>query len=73
MMLANWTARIDDMKVAFLKEKCEDGEEIFIEEPQGMENHYWGLTVPRLLKPIYELKQAALLFWQSLLKIMKIW
>ena len=39
--------------------------------PQVMEHCYWGLAVLRLLKPIYGLKQAALLFWQKLLEIMK--
>ena len=42
-----------------------------MEVPQGMEHHYWGLAVLRLLKPIYGLKQAASLFWQRLLEIMK--
>ena len=59
------------MKGAFLKEKFEDGKEIFMEVPQGMEHHYWVLAVLRLLKPIYGLKQAAMLFWQKLLEIMK--
>ena len=55
----------------FLKGKFEDGKEIFMEVPQGMEHHYWGLAVLRLLKPIYVLKHVALLFWQQLLEIMK--
>ena len=62
MLLEDWTARIYDVKGAFLKEKFEDGEEIFMEVPQDMEHHYWDLAVLRLLKPIYELKQAALFF-----------
>ena len=35
-----------------------------------MEHHHWGSAVRRLLKPIYRLKQAALLFWQRLMEIM---
>ena len=45
-----------------LEGKIEDSEEIFMEVPQDMKHHYWGLTVLRLLKLIYGLKQAALLF-----------
>ena len=63
MLLADWTERIYGIKGAFLKGKFEEGEEIFIELPQGMEHHCWGLTVLKLLKPIYGLKLAALLLW----------
>ena len=62
-------ARIYYVKGAFLKGNFEDGKEIFMEVPQG--NHYWNSTVLKILKPIYGLKQAALLFWQRLLEIMK--
>ena len=60
-----------DVKGVFLKGKFEDCEEIFMEVPQGTEHYYWGLAVLRLIKPIYGLKQVALLFWQKLLEIMK--
>ena len=63
ILLADWTARIYDIKV---KGKFEDGE-----VPQGMEHHYWDSAVLMLLKPIYGLKQAALLHWQRVLEIMK--
>ena len=53
-----------------LKGKFED-EEIFMEALQGMEHHYWDSMVLKLLKPIYWLKQATLLFWPRLLEIMK--
>ena len=63
MLLANWMARIYDMKGELLKGTFEDSGEIFMKVPQGMENHYWGLAVPRPLKPIHGLKQVRLLFW----------
>ena len=63
MLLANWMARIHDVKGAFLKGKFEDDEENFMEVSQDMEHHYWGKSVLRLLKPIYGLKHAAMLFW----------
>ena len=59
------------MKGVLLKGKFEDGEEIFMEVMQGMEHHYWDSAVLMLLKSISRLKQAAMLFWQKLLKIMK--
>ena len=71
MLLADWTARIYNVKGAFLKGKFEDGDEIFMKVAKGMEHHYWGSAVLRLLKPLYELKQAALLIWQWLFDIMK--
>ena len=58
MLLADWMARMYDVKGAFLKGKFEDSEEIFMEVPQGIEHHYWGLAVPRILKPIYVLVKA---------------
>ena len=62
MLLADWMARIYDIKGMFLKGKFEDGEEIFMEVPQSEAHHYWALAVLRLLKPKYRLKQATLLF-----------
>ena len=59
MLLTDWTARIYSVKDVFLKGKFEDGEEILMEVPQGMEYHYWDLEVLKLLKPICGLKQAA--------------
>ena len=63
MLLADWMTEIYDMRGVFLKGKFEDGKDIFMEVPQGMEHHYWGMAILRLLKPLYGLKQAASLFW----------
>ena len=62
LLLADWMARIYDVKGAFMKGKFQEGEEIFMEVPQGMEHHSWRLAVLKILKPIYGLKQGALLF-----------
>ena len=45
MLLADWMARIYDIKDTFLKGKFEDGEEIFMKNPQGIEHHYWDSMV----------------------------
>ena len=63
VLVADWTARIYFIKGAFLKGKFEVREEIFMEVPQCIKHHHWDLAVPRLFKPIYGMKQAALLFW----------
>ena len=63
MLLADWMSRIYNVKGVLLNGKFENGEEIFMEVPQGMEHHYWDLAVLILLQPVYGLKQAALLFW----------
>ena len=69
--MANWTANVVDVKGAFLHGKFTDGEEIFMEVPQGFEKHYPGNVVLRLLKTIYGLKQAAMAFWRMLLRCMQ--
>ena len=71
MLLADLRAKIHDVKGAFSKRKFEETAKNFMEVPQGMEHHYWGSAVLRLLLSIYRLKQAVLLFWQRLLEIMK--
>ena len=73
MLMANWTANVVDVKGAFLHGEFTDGEEIFMEVPQGFEKHYPGNVVLRLLKTIYGLKQAAMAFWRMLLRCIKIW
>ena len=38
MLLADWMTEIYDMRGVFLKGKFEDGKDIFMEVPQGMEH-----------------------------------
>ena len=70
-LLVDWIARINDVKGAFLNGKFEDSKEIFMEVPQSTEHNYQDLAALRLVEPIYGFKQAALLFWQRLLKMIK--
>ena len=60
MVMAGWIATVVDVKGAFLHGKFEDGEAI----------HYQGNVVLRLVRTLYRLKQAAMTFWQQLLKCM---
>ena len=45
MLLADWMARIYDIKGTFLKGKFDNGKEIFMEVPQVMEHHCWDSVV----------------------------
>merc|ERR1712127_842330 len=56
---------------AFLHGEFHNGKEIYTEVPQGWEGYYSNTAVLKLLKCIYELKQAAMAFWVELLKCMK--
>ena len=60
MPLADWTARIYDVKGEFLKGQFEDGKRY------GMPQLGFGSTEATQTY-IHELKQAVLLFWQKLL------
>jgi hypothetical protein len=66
--MAQWYAVLLDVKGAFLCGNFENGENIYMEVPQGFERFYPKNTVLLLLKTIYGLKQAALAFWRELLK-----
>jgi hypothetical protein len=56
-----------DVRGAFLHGVFADGEEIYMEVPQGFEHWYSNQHVLLLLRTIYGLKQAAYAFWRALL------
>ena len=68
MIMAGWYAEILDVKGAFLHGEFEDGEEIYMEVPQGFEEYYPDNVLLKLLRTLYGLKQAAMAFWRQLLK-----
>ena len=67
MMMAGWYAEVLDVKGAFLHGLFEDGEQIYMEVPEGFEKHYGAGFVLLLLRTIYGLKQSAYAFWKQLL------
>ena len=71
LLMAAWHAEVLDVKGAFLHGLFEDGEQIYMEIPEGFEHHYGINFVLLLLKTIYGLKQAAFAFWKELLKAFK--
>ena len=50
---------------AFLYGEFEDGEEIYMEIPQGFERFYKVNSVLKLLRTLYGLVQAAMAFWRK--------
>jgi hypothetical protein len=68
MAMANWCAYVLDVQGAFLNGQFEDGEELFMQVPEGFKRHYPGDIVLKLQCTIYGLKQAAYAFWRELLK-----
>ena len=71
MIMAGWVANVVDVKGAFLHGEFTDGEEIYMEVPQGWERLYPQNTVLKLMKTIYGLKQSAMAFWRQLSMCMR--
>ena len=71
MLMCGWTAKLLDVKGAFLHGEFDNGEEIYTEVPDGFEVFIDPLVyVLLLMKTCYGLKQAAKMFWKELLKAM---
>jgi hypothetical protein len=72
-MNPQWVARIIDVEGAFLQGKFKNGEVIYTEVPDGMEEFYCSRadTVLLLNVPIYGTKQAANCFYDTLVKKLK--
>jgi hypothetical protein len=70
-MNPNWVAEVVDVEGAFLQGKFTDGEELYIEVPDGFEEWYPGDVVLRLNVPIYGTKQAAACFYKRLVEKVK--
>jgi hypothetical protein len=68
MIIFKWRAQLVDIKGAFLCGNFKDGEEIFMEVPEGFEEFYGAYALLLLLQTIYGLKQAAMAFWIELVK-----
>jgi Reverse transcriptase (RNA-dependent DNA polymerase) len=52
-----------DLKGGFLKGRFNDGEEMYLQIPQGFEKYYDNGKVLKLQSTIYGLQQAAFAFW----------
>jgi hypothetical protein len=72
LLMANWGSHVVDIKGAFLHGNFDRGEKIYTEVPIGFERFVDpALYVLLLLKTVYGLKQAAIMFWKELLKGMR--
>jgi hypothetical protein len=62
LVLSTWKAQVIDVKEALLKGHFTDGENLYLDIPQGFEIFYEKDEVLHLNQTIYGLKQAALAF-----------
>jgi hypothetical protein len=69
-MNPEWEVRVIDVEGAFLQGKFQNGEEMYMEVPDGMEQYYGSRkdVVLRMMVPIYGTKQAAECFYKKLVK-----
>ena len=68
-----WVAEVVDVEGAFLQGKFKDGEELYIEVPDGMSQYYGDRkdTVLKMNVPLYGTKQAAHCFYATLVDEVK--
>jgi hypothetical protein len=69
-MNPEWEVCVIDVEGAFRQGKFQNGEEMYMEVPDGMEQYYGSRkdVVLRMLVPIYGTKQAAECFYKELVK-----
>ena len=65
-MNRTWTSAIIDVEGAFLQGQFVNGEELYIEVPDGFQEWYPGEVVLRMNVPLYGTKQAAYCFFKTL-------
>lgn len=65
-IIFGWTAVLIDVQGAFLCGNFKDGEEIYMEVPEGFEKFYPSNVLLLLLQTIHGLRQAARAFWREL-------
>eukprot|EP00957_Ditylum_brightwellii_P074019 5624499-Ditylum_brightwellii.AAC.1 len=71
-LMAGWSGLIIDVQGAFLKGELDQKKgKMAMKVPQGFEKHYPDNVVLWLLTAMYGTKQAAMAFWQELLKRMR--
>jgi hypothetical protein len=69
MIIFKWSEQLVDVKGAFLCGNFKDGEDIYIEVPEGFEEFYGAYVRLLLLHTIYGFKQAAVAFCRDLVKV----
>ena len=70
-MNPEWIVELIDVEGAFLQGKFADGEQMYIEIPDGFERFYGKDEVLKLNVPIYETKQAASCFYKTMVEKIK--
>jgi hypothetical protein len=64
-MNRTWTSAIIDIEGAFLQGRFANGEELYIEVPDGFHKWYEGNVVLRMNVPLYGTKQIAYCFFKT--------
>ena len=67
-VMARMWAKLLDIKGAFLNGRFENGEKLYMKVIQGFERYFQPDIVLLLMRTIYGLTQAAILFWKELLR-----
>ena len=65
--MADWIARLLDVKGAFLNGRFDNGEELFMEVPEVFERWYLRNVLLLLLSTRYGTKKAAKQYWKEML------
>ena len=65
-MNPDWLLKMIDVEGAFLQGRLKNGEELYIEIPEGFKQYYEGDVVLWLNVPIYGTNQAAVCFYKAL-------
>jgi hypothetical protein len=68
MIIFKRSAQLVDVKGAFGCGNFKDGEDIYMEVPEGFEEFHEAYVLILLLQTIYGLKQAAMVFCRELVK-----
>jgi len=71
IVLAAWWAELLNVKGAFLNGRFQNGEQLYMTVPQGFEKFYPPNVMLLLLQTIYGLKQAAIQYWQEMVRAFK--
>jgi hypothetical protein len=71
MLVEYWMGELLDVQGDFLHGNFKNGERLYMEVPQGVEEWFEVYVVFLLLKTLYGLKQASMEFWRELLKVFR--
>src|SRR5687768_3230212 len=66
LVMMSWCMKLLDVQGAFLNERFQRDEVLYVDVPQGFEEHYPKNLLLKLLRTIYGLKQAVMQLWREM-------